>query len=186
MSYCTLLITKKSQTVKIQEEIKKFSNRIFPFGSDIITEYISKQDLRNIPSILSHFEDFDFILLEDYYSTFVDYLTHDEYSRDQKIKQFQKKGWSEEKIQQWADEQQRKSDTKNTSNANKKMREEFIFKLSENYFLGFVYYMQSKKWNGFKNIKNITSSQEQYEENTVYAIDEKLYKKVLNAISYSL
>lgn len=66
------------------------------------------------------------------------------------------------------------------------MREEFIFKLSENYFLGFVYYMQSKKWNGFKNIKNITSSQEQYEENTVYAIDEKLYKKVLNAISYSL
>lgn len=106
MSYCTLLITKKSQTVKIQEEIKKFSNRIFPFGSDIITEYISKQDLRNIPSIFSHFEDFDFILLEDYYSTFVDYLTHDEYSRDQKIKQFQKKGWSEEKIQQWADEQQ--------------------------------------------------------------------------------
>jgi len=185
MSYCTILITKKSETEKVQEELKKFDtcNRENPFCKEIVTKWYSKEDFINIPKLYNNFENFDIILLENYYSNFHEFLP----DYEQKIKQFQKKGWSDEQIQKWQEEQKRKNENgASIVTIRKQQKEEFLFSLAQKYFVSFAYYMQGKEWNDFKESKKITKQLEEYEENVVYVIDEKMYMKVLNAISYSL
>ena len=170
MSYCTILIIKKSETLKILEEITKFntSNRGNSFIKEIVTRWYFRKYFINIPKIYNNFEDFDIVAIEDYYSSF--YLFSQDY--DDKIKKFQKKGWSEEKIQKWLEEQKRKNENKeNMMILKKQQKEEFLFSLAQKYFVSFAYFMQGKEWSGFKGSKKITKPLKEYEENVVYVID---------------
>ena len=195
MSYCTILITKKSETEIIKKETSqnniKFRRN---FWFTISTKYYSQKNFKNIPQIYNNFSQYDVALIENYYSSLTN-QTEDTWGDERlnkKIEKFKERGWSEDKIQEYRETAKRKMEPHSLFFQKRRSElEKVLFELANKYFIAFVYYWQGKDenkidWQGFKGKKDITEPQENYEENVIYLIDEKMHKKVLDALSYSL
>jgi hypothetical protein len=78
MSYCTLLIIKKSDTDLIKKEITQNYNKFTRnFGFVVITKYSSQKDFKNTSQIYNDFSQYDVILVENFFSSFT-YQTEDQ------------------------------------------------------------------------------------------------------------
>lgn len=183
MSYCTLLITKKSETELIKKEISQnYSEFARDFAFINSTKYYSQKDFKNISQIYNGFSQYDVVLLENYYSSFT-HQTEEQWRNEEfekKIKRFRKKGWSDDKIKEYREKERVKIDSrslysKNSSQNRKNEMEKVLFSLANNYFIAFLYYWQwkdvdRKEWNRFKEMKKISEPQGMYEENVIYKI----------------
>lgn len=186
MSLCTILIIKKSETSKIQDMIRNLRDRLPISADNIVTQYYKQSDFVHVDRIHSSFEDYDILMIENYHSSFVMYSSLFDREKDKKIKKFIKQGWSESKIESWLEFQSQKNNNKLFGKTQSKAIRNIVFTLAESYAISFAYYGQGRDWIGFSGSEVITGTQESYRENVVYIVDEKMYKRVLNAFSYSL
>lgn len=183
MSYCTLLITKKSENELIKKEISQnYSEFARDFAFINSTKYYSQKDFKNISQIYNDFSQYDVVLLENYYSSFIHQIEEQWRNEEleKKIERFRKKGWSDDKIKEYREKESTKIDSRSlyfqtSSQKRKNEMEKVLFSLTNNYFITFVYYWQGKdadekKWNGFKEMKKISEPQGMYEENVIYKI----------------